>query len=175
MTLYGQENGCNCGPACAQMILEWYNYLFTQNKLADEMNVEISGMLKCGTTHEEIKQAIERLTRLKADIDDSPTLEEAAYEIELDRPFMSFILKHARVCCGYIHQYRLTQFGGFVYYYYRTQVINDPRPMDENNALGNPHGGRRKYEDWDFIVKTKHMYIRPRFLLTKEDVLPDFG
>jgi len=166
LTLYGQEDNCWCAVATGQMILRYHNYYYEQDDIAVEMNtIPPAPAIRpndCGTTNGNQVAAYESLSRnyLDATFDNAPTWAKARDEIKRDLPLKSGIRRHARACCGYsLFVYFLITTGTLIVY--RNLLIHDPWPPNTNNNFCDPHGGEAKWEEWDSIVHTNYIYVRP--------------
>jgi hypothetical protein len=171
LTLHGQEGPVWCAVASGQMIFRHHHYNYEQDDIAVAMGTippapSPPPFFPTGTTYGGFMSGMETLSRnyLDAIRDYFPTWASTKSEIDEDRPLMSSIPGHARVCAGY-HRIR------FAMYSPETQTITlrtlssvyiyDPWPPNANNAFCSPQGGAEYWEDWDATTYRSFVYLRP--------------
>lgn len=122
--LYGQEESNYCGPACGQMLAEYYGKTQSQDYIYGIMgggDVYLSDILDYCKSPDGLYKT--RSTSTTTDL----TFAKAVYEINYNRPFISRVwggtMYHVRVCIGY------TSDNGDEYL-----QINDPAPVGSDGT-----------------------------------------
>jgi len=144
---YGQENSVYCGPASCQMIGKYIcNIDRTQNYIYDFQGWHDHNNLNGGISDGDAKdycyytQGQGGLGQRGTVIDTARNPLTAVGEINNNRPFMTLIPGHFRVCYGYLSS------GSLVYLY-----IIDPLPVGSGSYTMELSGGS----------ETKRIYVRP--------------
>jgi hypothetical protein len=103
--LRGQETSVWCVGASVQMLLDFYRYGYTQDRLATELGLGTKSSPSGLPYGDEWKvvAALKKLTcnALTANEDDTPNFPEFVNEINANRPLISFIPGHSRTVAGY--------------------------------------------------------------------------
>jgi hypothetical protein len=149
--LYRQETEIFCTVACAQMILDFYRYNFSQNDIANQIGVQAGSPLPEDPAE---KNAYEALSNggLSATIQSPPIWDDAKAEIEANRPFRDGIVGHARVCTGWIEESDATT-GQILA---RKLQLYDPWPENPDPCAG----GQYVWERWETTTHTSFIYVR---------------
>ena len=149
--LRGQKTPVYCAVATGQMILDFYRYYFTQDKIAHAMHTGPGGTSLSGQV-----KGYETLSNgcLDATLDTSANWSEAQAEINANRPLKSGIPGHARACAGWKRQ-NLYLWG---HKPQRWLKIYDPWPWNPDPCKG----GRVYWENWTAVTHTNFIYVRHR-------------
>lgn len=125
--LYGQETSYYCAPASGQMIAKYYGVTHTQTYIYGVMR----GVAPYGVTDDDqVRYYKNGLGKSNSYHTTSFTFDTAVSEINNNRPFVSLITGHARVCRGYSD----TGFG------LKYLAINDPLPVGSGQQYGEAYG-----------------------------------
>lgn len=140
--LRGQIDGVWCVAASCQMLLDFYRYNYTQNRLAQELNLGPFGLPYANDG--DVVTVLEALTSnaLDANMTMNPNWAEFVKEIRANRPLISFVPGHARTVAGYV--YGPSIFGG----YFRGLLVYDPSPPS-NTGLPTDGGSIARWENFD--------------------------
>ena len=149
--LYAQKTDVYCAVASGQMLLDFYRYYYTQDQIAIAMSTGTHGTSVSG-----IVNGIKSLSKncLNVTSDHTISWSEVTSEINANRPFMSCIPGHARVCVGWKKQnlYTLWQKP-------KTWVkIYDPWPWNADIC----NGGRTYWESWSVSKYYCSVYLEHR-------------
>ena len=139
--LRGQETSVWCVGASVQMVLDFYRYQYTQDRLATELGLGTRTNPN-GLSYSddgEVVVALENLTgkALTANMNTSPTFAEIRAEIRANRPVISFVPEHSRTVAGYT-QSRFATIGSLGF---RGLLVYDPWPVET--------GAITRWENWD--------------------------
>lgn len=140
-----QSNSVFCAIATAQMILERWNIIRSQEDIAVAMGTRFPP--DSGTRHSAQVTAYSTLSGgvLQGRSDSDPTFSEACAQIDIDRPLKSGIVAHARCCVGYKSAEGPNGPQQWL-------LINDPWPSEQGNQY---------WEDWNQIVHTNFISVGP--------------
>jgi hypothetical protein len=146
--LYAQQTNVYCAVATGQMILDFYRWYFTQDKIAAAMGTGSGGTSNTGQV-----AGYESLSSncLDATYDSSAAWSEAKLEIDANRPLKSGITGHARAAAGWMKTWSWASFG-----YDLSLKIYDPWPWNADICAG----GAVVWEDWDAVTHTNFIYVR---------------
>ena len=139
--LHGQETSLWCVGASIQMLLAFYRYGYSQDRLAEALGLgtrqEPSGLAYARV--EDVVAQIETLTSnaLEAEMIQDPEFEFFRDEIDANRPLISFVPSHSRAIAGYI-RYHFTDLGPRPF---RGLLVYDPWPPST--------GVITRWENWD--------------------------
>lgn len=136
--LVGQHTGVWCVAASTKMILDFYRFVYTQDRIAAEEGLGTHAYpngLPYGEEHK-VVDTIEKLSSngLDATLNMSPNWAEFRSEISANRPLISFIPGHSRTVAGY------SQTKLFAWYLSRFLRLYDP---------WSPHVGAISWENFD--------------------------
>jgi hypothetical protein len=139
--LHGQETNVWCVGASTQMLLAFYRYEYSQDRLAQALGLgtkqEPNGLPYARV--EDVVAQLEALTSnaLEAEMVQDPEFEFFRDEIDANRPLISFIPGHSRAVAGYI-QYHFANLGQLPF---RGLLVHDPWPPST--------GVVTRWENWD--------------------------
>jgi hypothetical protein len=152
--LYAQKNNRFCAMASAQMILDFYRYSYSQDAIATEMGTPDDGITL--TQYEQQRAAYESLSGngLVATLDRAPCWQRAKAEIDANRPLKSGIIRHARVCTGWLEEPE-TGVGARPRQWLR---LHDPLPAHADLLKG----GTTTWEAWTEHTHTNFILVRHR-------------
>ena len=144
---YGQENSVYCGPASCQMIGKYIcNIYRTQNYIYDFKGWHNHNYLNGGISDGDAKDYC-YYTQDQGGLGQRGTVKDSALnpltavgEINNNRPFMTLIPGHFRVCYGYLRS------GSLVYLY-----IIDPMPIGSGSYIMEKSGAN----------EVERIYVRP--------------
>lgn len=126
--IQGQATPVWCVAASVEMLLDFYRYQYTQQRLAKALGLGTTSNPNELPTGQEskVKTVIEAMTSnaLKVRIKTDPTWDDFRDEIIANRPVISFVPGHARTVAGYIDTGAVTsELGPF-----RGLLVYDPWP-----------------------------------------------
>ncbi|CCH29225.1 hypothetical protein ABZ816_38370 [Actinosynnema sp. NPDC047251] len=109
---FRQETAQWATAACVQVVLDFYRYLYDQERLAEELGLGTEEFPVSGDEHD-VAPALETLTgkALTAELTSTPTFAEYRSEVREHRPSISFVPGHARVVTGYTRMSSLRLIG----------------------------------------------------------------
>jgi len=139
--LHGQETNVWCVGASTQMLLAFYRYEYSQDRLAQALGLgtkQAPNGLPYARVEDVVTQ-LEALTSnaLQAEMVQNPDFKFFRDEIDANRPLISFIPGHSRAVAGYI-QYRFAKLGQLPF---RGLLVYDPWPPST--------GVITRWENWD--------------------------
>lgn len=121
----GQLTNVWCVAASCEMVLEFYRYEYTQDRIADELGLGTRSS-PSGLPYSRDADVVTVLEKLSSNALDatmtSPNWNEFVTEIDANRPMVSFVPGHSRTVAGY------TQTRWLVWYTYRGLLVYDPWP-----------------------------------------------
>ena len=125
--LRGQETNVWCVGASVQMVLDFYRYPYTQDRLATELGLGTKANPN-GLPYSrdaDVVMVLENMTgkSLNATMNSSPTFKEYKAEILANRPLISFVPGHSRSVAGFTETVSI--FSGLNF---RGLVVFDPWP-----------------------------------------------
>lgn len=126
--LRGQETNVWCVGASSQMLLDFYRYEYTQDRLAQELGLGTksnpNGLPYSQVAH--VVTALEALTGNGLDVTmiTDPTFATFRNEIRANRPLISFVPGHSRTVAGFTETRIPVLFGGSN----RGLLVYDPWP-----------------------------------------------
>jgi hypothetical protein len=122
----GQKTGVWCVAASVQMVLDFYRYNYTQERIAADLGLgSINNPMGLPYSWDyNVVIALENLTShaLNANMDISPNWNEFVDEVNQNRPLVSFIPGHSRTVAGF------TDTSLFGWHLFRGLVVYDPWP-----------------------------------------------
>ena len=124
--LHGQLTSVWCVAASVQMVLDFYRFNYTQERIAADLGLGTLANPN-GLPYSrdgDVVTVLQNLTSvaLTASMNTSPTWTEFVAEIKADRPLISFIPGHSRAVAGY------TSTRLFTWYLFRGLLVYDPWP-----------------------------------------------
>lgn len=144
--LRGQLTSVWCVAASVQMLLDFYRYNYTQNRLAQELNlgtIAVPNGLPYANDGD-VVTVLEALTSnaLDANMNVNPNWAEFVNEIRANRPLISFVPGHSRTVAGYT--FGPSIFGGN----FRGLLVYDPSPPSPT-GLPTDGGSIARWENYD--------------------------
>lgn len=126
--LRGQETNVWCVGASSQMLLDFYRYEYTQDRLAQELGLGTKANPN-GLPYSQVGQvvtALEALTGNGLDVTmiTNPTFATFRTEIKANRPLISFVPGHSRTVAGYTETLIPILYSGN----YQGLLVYDPWP-----------------------------------------------
>jgi hypothetical protein len=151
--LVGQHTSVWCVAASTKMILDFYRFVYTQDRIADEEDLgthAVPNGLPYGD-EQKVIDTIEKLSSngLECSLDWSPGWSEFTSEIDANRPVISFIPGHARAIAGY----KFVKIFGW--YFTRFLRLYDP---------WYPHIGQISWENFDVQTYRCSFYTKPKLV-----------
>jgi hypothetical protein len=149
--LVAQDTDVWCVAASTKMILDFYRFVYTQDRIAAEEGLGTHSSphgLPYGDEHK-VVDTIEKLSSngLDATLNMSPVWNEFQDEVNANRPLISFIPGHSRTVAGYSDT-RL-----FTWYFSRFLRVYDP---------WSPHVGVITWENFDAQTYRATFTIKPK-------------
>lgn len=147
--LRSQETNVWCVGASTQMLLDFYRYDYTQDRLATELGLGTKASPN-GLSYANVGQVVTAIESLSSNALDATMITNPAFtdftvEMDANRPMISFIPGHSRTVAGYI-QYILAPLGATPF---RGLLVYDPWPP-YGSATTPPYGGViTRWENWD--------------------------
>lgn len=139
--LHGQETSVWCVGASTQMLLAFYRYAYSQDRLAQALGLGTREEPN-GLPYERVGDVVTQLealtsNALEAEMVENPNFEFFRHEIDANRPLISFIPGHSRAVAGYT-QYHFADLGQRPF---RGLLVYDPWPPST--------GVITRWENWD--------------------------